>query len=335
MPIKTDPFSATLRERGIDQEARRVLIANLEASDQAGDLTEPLNCSGFGRIRHFRRETAVGWPENPLPIDPAGRALGAGRPEVMRAQVFQNAVCNWRCWYCYVDFPLLSGNSDRASMLSAAELLDLLEAEDDPAAVLDLSGGQPDLVPEWVIWVAEEIDRRGLSKKLYLWSDDNLSNDYFWAHLDDAKRAVLSQRTHYGKVCCFKGFDERSFAFNTGAESMLFSRQFELFERLLTQTDIDLYAYATFTAPSDQGLESSMAAFVDRLQGIDPNLPLRLIPLRVEPFTPVRNRGIGEEHEASLRIQDQAVASWLSELSDRFSSTELKMPITEVGLRCD
>ena len=63
------------------------------------DLTAPVNCGGLGRIRHFRRVTSPGWPENSLPIDPAAHALGLGdRLEMIEALVFQNAACNWRCW---------------------------------------------------------------------------------------------------------------------------------------------------------------------------------------------------------------------------------------------
>ena len=332
MSIDTDAFSIKLRERGIDREDRVVAIASLLGSEQAGDLSEPPNCQGFGRIRHFRRATASGWPENPLPIDPARRGLGLGSLDVLRAQVFQNAVCNWRCWYCYVDFPLLSGNSEHSSMLSAADLLDLLAADPDPPTVIDLSGGQPDLVPEWVVWMAEEIDRRGLAESHYLWSDDNLSNDYFWTRLDRSERAVLASRPGYGKVCCFKGFDDRSFAFNTGAAPGLFARQFELFARLLRDTDIDLYAYATFTSPHADRTAPEIARFADRLQEIDPMLPLRLIPLRVEDFTPAKSR-MGPEHLTAMRVQDEAVAAWGAELAARFPAAQRALPITEVELR--
>src|SRR4051812_31370889 len=138
--IDTDRFSATLRLRGVDAEKRRVAITRFDGSEQELDLTEPANCGGFGRLRHFRRRAGEGWPENPLPIDPAARALGlAGRLEELRAQVFQNAVCNWRCWYCYVDFPLLSGNREHSELLSAAELFDMYLAETARPAMMDLS----------------------------------------------------------------------------------------------------------------------------------------------------------------------------------------------------
>ncbi|MGH3856289.1 MAG: hypothetical protein ACRDR6_22925 [Pseudonocardiaceae bacterium] len=105
--INTDEVSLRLRERSIRPETEQLLIARIGGSAQEGDLTEPANCEGYGRIRHFRLETPSGWPENPLPMQPAACRLNLPVERVMNAQVFQNAACNWRCWYCYVPFNLL------------------------------------------------------------------------------------------------------------------------------------------------------------------------------------------------------------------------------------
>src|SRR5438309_2029737 len=102
--LDTEALSAKYRLAAVDREKKRLLITNFYGTEQEQDFTEPANCRGFGRVRHFRRMTSTGWPTNPLPIDPACRALGLGPVDVIRAQVFQNAICNWRCWYCFVDF---------------------------------------------------------------------------------------------------------------------------------------------------------------------------------------------------------------------------------------
>ena len=104
--INTDEFSEHLRKKSVDLENRRLLITNFIGTEQEQDLREPPNCKGLGRIRHFGRKTSEGWPENPLPIDPVCRALDIAPKDKMRAQVFQNASCNWRCWYCYVPFAI-------------------------------------------------------------------------------------------------------------------------------------------------------------------------------------------------------------------------------------
>jgi uncharacterized Fe-S cluster-containing radical SAM superfamily protein len=330
--IDTDRISPQLRARGIDLQARELLITRFDGSEQEQDFSEPSNCAGLGRIRHFHRQTSDGWPENTLPIEAAARALDISpAPDILRAQVFQNAVCNWRCWYCYVDFPLLSGNREHAEMRSAEELVGLYLQEANPPVVIDLTGGQPDLVPEWVPWMIEALAARGLAHEVYLWSDDNLSNDYFFTKLTPVQRAAIDDCASYGKVCCFKGFDSRSFAFNTGAAPELFDRQFALMGRLLRETQLDLYAYATFTTPEDARLDDSMAVFVDRLQALDRNLPLRLVPLQVEAFTPTQPRMHAEHHRA-LAVQEEAIAAWNAELSTRFTLAELDLPICDVEL---
>ena len=36
---------------------------------------------------------------------------------MIEAQAFQNAACNWRCWYCYVPFELLAAKEEHADWL--------------------------------------------------------------------------------------------------------------------------------------------------------------------------------------------------------------------------
>jgi uncharacterized Fe-S cluster-containing radical SAM superfamily protein len=330
--IDTDRFSSELRSRGVDLTSREVLVTRFQGTDQEQDLTEPANCGGVGRLRHFRRTTHPGWPSNPLPIEPAARALGLPAVDELRAQVFQNAVCNWRCWYCYVDFPLLSGNRDHAEMHSADELVARQFSEQNPPAVIDLTGGQPDLVPEWVPWMLDALAARGLEDRVYLWSDDNLSNDYFFTHLSKQQRTQLDEAPNYGKVCCFKGFDPTSFAFNTLAEASLFERQFALMDRLLTETNIDLYAYATFTSPTDEQLDIRMTTFVDSLQALNSYLPLRVVPLRITEFTPTRSR-MTDAHRRAVAIQEDAIGAWNAQLDSRFSPSERKQSICDVSVR--
>jgi uncharacterized Fe-S cluster-containing radical SAM superfamily protein len=330
--IDTDAFSGAMRARGIDRERRLIRITSFSGSEQEKDFSEPANCDGFGRIRHFRLATSPGWPANPLPILPAARALGIEPPNILRAQVFQNAVCNWRCWYCFVDFELLSGSEEHSAMLSANDLVELYLAQNDRPSVIDLTGGQPDLTPEWIPWMMQACRDAGVAESVYLWSDDNLSNDYFWTRLGDTDRALVSAYEMYGKVCCFKGFDERSFAFNTKAAPELFGRQFELMRRLINETQIDLYAYTTFTTPHSDRIGASVADFADRLQGLDRSLPLRTVPLEIGVFSPVAAR-VGPEQERALELQKEAIAAWQCELTARFDTAERARPISDVPLR--
>jgi uncharacterized Fe-S cluster-containing radical SAM superfamily protein len=328
--IDTDTYSRQLRDRAVNLDDQTLLISDLRGSAQEGDLSEPVNCGGYGRIHHFSRQTEEGWPANPLPIEPAAVALGLDpRMEMIRAQVFQLAVCNWRCWWCFVPFGLLSGNPRRSKMFTAAQLVDAFLAGDSRPPVLDLSGGQPDLIPEWVPWTLRALDDRDVTD-VFVWSDDNLSNDYFWTHLTAAERQYVAGHPRYARVACFKGYDAESFAFSTSAGPELYDRQFSLFSRLLA-TGMNLFAYATFTGPSGDGLRAKMRQFADRLQGISENLPLRLVPLEIKAWGPVGPR-MNEARGRSLLLQREAAEAWASELAARFSPADLALPVTAVQL---
>lgn len=329
--LDTDKLSASYRAKAVNLAERRLLITNFQGSKQEQDFTEPANCQGFGRVRHFRRSVSSGWPLNPLPIDPACRTLGRQQSDMIRAQVFQNAVCNWRCWYCFVDFNLLSANPNHSSWFTASELVDLYLAEPDRPPMLDLTGGQPDLVPEWVPWMLEELRTRGLEKDIYVWSDDNLSNDYFWRYLSESDREFIATYPRYGRVCCFKGFNAESFSFNTMANAELFEQQFSLMQRLLC-LGLNLFAYVTFTCPSRETIREDMPRFVDCLQEISENLPLRTVPLEIRVFTPVRDR-MDEAREQSLTNQYVALDAWTAELDRRFPSSIRQLPIVDIPMK--
>ena len=324
--INTESFSEHLRGRAIDLEAKKVLITRFAGSQEEQDFSVPANCSGFGRVHHFRRFQQDTWPENPLPIDPAAKAFGIEPPDSIRVQVFQNAVCNWRCWYCFVDFSLLSADRRYSEFKSGAELIDLYQEEKDAPRVIDLSGGQPDLIPEWTWWVFTELEKRGLHRTIYLWSDDNLSNDYIWRYLGRDQIRQLARSASYGRVGCFKGFDSESFAFNTQADRGLFPRQFELMRRLV-EADFDVYGYATFTTPTIVDLREKMRAFVDELQDIHPLFPLRTVPLLVTSYSPTEHR-LDPNRVKALALQSDAVAAWQEELETRFDDLTRQKSIT-------
>ena len=333
-PIDTERFAAQLRARAIDIEGGRVLISRLAGSGQEVDLTLPANCNGYGRVRHFRLATAEGWPANPLPIAPACGALGiAPIPDMMTALVFQNAACAWRCWYCFVPEELLKADQSRSAWFTAAELVDLYCQIPDAPRIIDLSGGSPDLVPEWTPWMMRALADAGLAETTYLWTDDNLSTTYLFDTLPPADLALMRRYRNYGRVCCVKGFDSRSFAFNTRAAPQDYDRQFEVLQRVL-DLGLDVYGYVTLTSPHDDGVAPGVADLMDRLQAIDPNYPLRVIPLRIQVFTPVEQRLAGDDaRERSLVVQEEAIDAWMSELERRFAPNLRGLQIFEVPLR--
>ncbi|WP_439880932.1 hypothetical protein ACSX1A_17495 [Pontibacter sp. MBLB2868] len=326
--INTLERSEHLRNKGVDLETRKVLITSFRETEQSKDITLSYNCNGYGRIHHFRRESDTFFPPNSLPIDPASRALGLPYEDLIKVQVFQNAICSWRCWYCFVDYSLLNANMKRSSFLSADDLIDFYLDEDFKSPIIDLSGGQPDLVPEWVLWFIDALVARGLSQKVYLWSDDNLSNDYLWKHLTKQELVRIASYPMYGRVGCFKGFDPNSFSFNTKARPELFYNQFQIMKRLIA-TGIDMYGYITLTSNTDKDLGRNISNLIDKLQEeVHPLFPLRTIPLQIKEFTPTLSR-MKEDHYRSLEIQKDAVMCWNNELQNRFSKQELSKRIFE------
>ncbi|MDA9554650.1 radical SAM protein [Pelobium sp.] len=329
--INTPVFSESLRNKGIDVDNKKILITNYAGSLQEEDLTEPANCNGFGRIRHFKLKSSKGlWPINPLPILPAAKSLNIPIGNEIKAQVFQNAVCNWRCWYCFVDFKLLAGSKKYSEFLSCDELIDLYLEQENPPKVIDLTGGQPDLTPEWVPWMMEALKNRDLDKDILLWSDDNLSNDYFWQFLSEKQIQTVADYEMYSRVCCFKGIDERSFTLNTQAEASHFNKQFELFKRF-HQLGIDLYGYITLTAGLDTNFKKVIPEFLDNIQKIHENLPLRIVPLEIFKFKPVLERMTSVEEDLLLG-QQEAIKVWLDELNIRFDQSLLNTKITEIKI---
>lgn len=321
--------SARYRRNIFDSERKSFLVSRLSGTDQEKDLSVPVNCNGFGRIRHFKRNSNNQWTQDPLPMDPACFKLEYPPTDTIRAQVFQIAACNFRCWYCFVPHELLESNIRYADWITSSALLDLFLSQENPPPVIDISGGQPDLVPEWLLSIMIELKTRGLDEKFYLWSDDNLSTDYFWSCLSDSDRETIATYRNYGRVCCFKGFDPQSFSFNTGVEASFYENQFELFKRFL-DLNIDLFAYVTLTSPVPI-TKDHMKRFVDKLQAINSYLPLRTVPLEIISYTPVKKR-LFSIHEEALKHQYKAIEFWNEELRNRFSDGERNQNIAEIKI---
>lgn len=327
--IHSDQLASSLRARSLQAESRRVRIARLAGSQQEQDLSLPPNCDGLGRIHHFRLDQFSDWPTDPLPMAPARKRLNLPGNADMTAEVFQLVSCNWRCWYCFVPFNLLSPTEENSEWVTTDRLVELYSQLESRPRIIDCSGGQPDLVPEWVPWMMNSLRDAGLADSVFLWSDDNLSNDYFWKYLTKDEIDLVATYANYARVACFKGYDSESFSFNTKAHPDLFDRQFDLFRRLL-DLGIDLYAYATFTGPSSEDVSVKMSRFIDRLQEIHPRLPLRTVPLRINEVGVLNQRVSDDVTSSAHKVQMEAIAAWTAECETRFTEAERSLDITDV-----
>ncbi|KKL05438.1 hypothetical protein LCGC14_2606020, partial [marine sediment metagenome] len=316
------------REKAINLEEKKILISNYIGTFQEKDLSELPNCNGYGRIHHFNMKTSPNWPKNPLPNFPACRSLNIETSTILRAEIFQVSMCNLNCWYCFVPSDLLIGNLDYAMYLSASDMISkFMKIEDKPNTII-LSGGQPDLVPEWLYWMMLELKRNQLNNEVYLWSDDNLTTDFFFTVLSIDQINFIKTYQNYGKVGCFKGFDPKSFSFNIQSNNWQFKQQFVILNRYI-ELNIDVYAYVTLTAPEVELAEKRINSFIDKLQAIRYNLPLRTIPLEIKRYSPISS--ISKIFRLALENQHYLVKIWMDCLKERYSKKDLKKPITEIN----
>jgi uncharacterized Fe-S cluster-containing radical SAM superfamily protein len=313
--LDVERMNAVMRERCVDLDNKSVLLSDIAGSEQEADLTLPPNLGGIGRIRHFRSQGAPGWPENPYPGLPSAIALGGQFEPTTRAQLVQIAGCGMRCWYCFVPYRLLAGSESQSTWVTARQLVDLYAGLSDRPRILVLSGGSPDIAPEWVSWVLSAIHARGLEASSFVWSDDNLSStlmleEEFRPHLD-----ILRYHRNYGRVACLKGFDAASFTFNTHSEATGFERQLNILDGYLG-LGLNLYGYITLTSERSSGAREAIARLMDRIEKRDEGFLRRLLPLRVEKYGAMRSRLTPERNNA-LTIQDEVLAIWLEELAMR------------------
>jgi hypothetical protein len=94
---------------------------------------------------------------------------------------------------------------------------------------------------------------------------------------------------------------------------------------------MNLFAYVTITTPSRERIDDGIRRFIDRLQEVHPNLPLRTIPLEIQMFTPVLDR-LNEVKKEALKNQWLAVEAWNKELENRYSVAERNLSICDVRL---
>ena len=328
-PLDSERLAESLREKSVNRQAKAIRMTKFPGSDQARDLSLPPNCGGFGRIHHFRLEPDPNWITNPLPTLPTCEYLNVPVTDVLLAQVFQLAACDFRCWYCFVDFNLLSADPKRSEMVTPKQLLQMMLDEKVNSQVIDLSGGQPELVPEYVFWFLEARRDLELEQSHFVWTDDNLSTDYTWRYLSKEEITFMAQTLGFARVGCIKGFDAESFTFNTRADGKLFDCQIELLGRFV-QAGFDQYGYITITTMNTDDLQGKMARLLDEIQNrVHSNFPLRIVPLRVFGFNANANRYNKQAEENQFRTLE----AWLAEMQRRFSTTELAIPITEVNIR--
>jgi uncharacterized Fe-S cluster-containing radical SAM superfamily protein len=329
--IDIDAVAAILRSKSIINN-NQFLITNFSGSDQEKDFSEPANCQGFGRIHHFSFDHGKDWVPDPLPHHIAAWKLGLKIKKEERVQVFQNAACNCRCWYCFVDRKLLCASRFRSSFKTADQLVDLYLHENNRPHIIDLSGGQPDIIPEWTIRMMEALTKRGLEKHTYLWLDDNLTTYYAWKYLTPEDFDLMKKYKNFGRVGCFKGFSAKSFHENAGIPSEYFKRQIDIMSKWV-KLGLDMYGYITLTTSDITELKPEISRFMDVIQKkIHPLFLLRIIPLKISVFNPTKKR-MTNWMQIALSHQYDVLDAWNEELNNRYSKSERQTQIYSIKIK--
>ncbi|MBI9013901.1 MAG: 4Fe-4S cluster-binding domain-containing protein [Clostridiales bacterium] len=305
-----------------------ILLSKISNSKQNKDLTLPPNCNGFGRVHHFRQSN-VNWIGNPLPQNPVSKFFNVDEIDVLKVQVFQIAKCNFDCWYCFVDKKLRVASSEFSDMITVNQMIS--STIENNLNVIDLSGGQPDLAPQWPLWLLRRLNELSLSNKIFVWQDDNLSNWNMFDMLSDIEIKELSLYQNYSRVGCFKGFDELSYSFNTEMPPKRYNDQFDIYKDLLNE-GFDMYSYVTFTCDSLTDIEKKIISFIERLRLIHVNLPLRTIPLEIMHFSPMGEQ-LESVYERAIENQYVVLKHWNNALKVFYSEEELDQEISLVEMR--
>lgn len=256
--------------------------------------------------------------------------------EFTKVFTFQVAGCNYSCNYCYVPRELNAGNKKFGKFLSAKEIVDgfmeIRNNSDQPMNVIRISGGECMIVPEIIIDVYSEMMKQ--DKELYLWIDTNLSTIEIIKKQKVEMSKILKEK-NAGIVGCFKGTCKKDFSVITGANPEFYKEQFET-AKLLIDLGADFYIYIPAYVYNEQEAEEKLEKFLNKLQKINKNLPLRMEMLEVEDFPTAKiNFELAKKEGRAIPQTDQKIVFdlWYNKLLPKYySKRELKKFCCEVKL---
>jgi len=325
-----EKYNVYLRKKIVDVDNKAIKLTKLSDTEESHDTNCHVNCKGYGRIRKYKNFSLFLCNE----VDGKNKKLLRGLDENLNeyeTQVFQIAGCNVRCWYCFVDDCILAADHPSLQWVTIEQMLDMYEEECE-SNILDLSGGQPDLAPEWCYWVMCELERRGLKDKVYIWLDDNLTTiDVLETCLSEEEIKYMAAYPKHSRACCFKGYDDESFKFNVRNSKISFDSQIKAFKKLYDY-GFDIYAYISLTGPSGNANFDKINKFICEIRNIDINLPLRIIPLKIMPFTVTQKR-LNDTYENAFEEQIRAYSIWREVMKLYYSEYEMDKAFEDVKIR--
>jgi uncharacterized Fe-S cluster-containing radical SAM superfamily protein len=325
-PIK---LAEKLRKDLIIAPKRKVSLANIGSSLQSFDSFKASRIKqDFFRTKLYQKPYENNYFGG-KPADVASLKLGIPEAECNNVFIAQINACNLRCWYCYCDARNLCADHRYGEyftpdqillhFLSASKKYEYSKNPDEKINILRLSGGEVFLVPELIYWIIEDIFSLNLQDRIFLWIDCNLSTgDFFWKYLSKSQIKRIRNFKNLGICCCYKGFDEESFYYNTGADPVFFGEQFKMHRRLFEE-GLDVYSYiypvSIFPIESDGHAKSKIDNFIGLMQKeVSYFSPLRMAVPAIKIYSANENR-ITAEKRKILSYQDKIRNLWFQSVS--------------------
>lgn len=226
---------------------------------------------GFDMKKHVLSDspTSIAW------------RMGKDWRDYTRHAIVQIGVCNFRCFYCYVDYDFLTGKNVmnvRAQDI-VDQFLDLRQkalAEGSNLNVLRISGGEPMLVPDLTIEVLRIIKKMGLDDQIGIKTETNLSPlatdeegtcvAEKWADLKE-----LSSFKNFIMHPTFHGIDKESLGRVSGAKWDSYDIMISGLQKLI---DLKIEFFPSFG--SNVYDMEDVVNFFDLCKSVHPNLPGRI-----------------------------------------------------------
>jgi len=315
-----------------------VLLANFDSSKQKSDIekrTPVIN--DFFRTKIDVKpwaEDDFDWSDKEKILDVIGtnfdmptwaryglegsKELDKGLKKYTENFIFQLKGCNIFCKWCFVDDYNKDGKAGNGSaFFSIPKIVDEFEKEvemrDGNLFRLRSSGGEPTIVLEQWLNLLRELDKRGLSDKVYLQGDTNLTTGHFNDELEEKgilEKNILNKIAEYdniGLLISFKGTDKKRFYDNTGINGDLLDEQIYTAKKL-ADSGLDIFPF--FYNPNPKTLKK----FLGRLEKeLGENVYKKSWAFPLKIYEPVKER---------LRKQGIDVVEFEKRLDEDFYESE-------------
>ncbi|MEM5778439.1 MAG: radical SAM protein [Candidatus Aenigmatarchaeota archaeon] len=204
--------------------------------------------------------------------------------EYRKVFAVQVSGCTYSCNYCYVPPQVNAADAKFGKFFSPKEIIDFFLKErkesNEPMNVLRITGGEPTIIPEIIIDINNELEKRNLDN-VYFWNDTNLSTPKYLEKLEDDLKPILQKR-NVGVVGCFKGVSKQDFFKITGADPKFYENQFET-TKLFLDWKTDFYVYLPALV-YENDINNKTKDFLEKLKQLNKNLPLRVEMLIIKEY---------------------------------------------------